>query len=157
MAETAGLYVFAAFLAVSFAGGLAAEKMHINSIKKREKNFMEMSAVTIEKSLDKEAYPGKVYLITAGCVMSPGFVRRIPAMIKTFFGGRIGFYESLVERGRKEVILRVKEEAIKAGCGIIINLRIETSFLDPGAEQKSGSGCVELMAYGTAVSLKKTG
>ncbi|MEM9005468.1 MAG: heavy metal-binding domain-containing protein, partial [Cyanobacteria bacterium P01_F01_bin.86] len=61
-------------------------------------------------------------------------------------GGRITTYETLLERGRREAILRMKEDAIKWKASKIVNVRLETA-------EMGGQGLValEIVAYGTGV------
>ena len=54
----------------------------------------------------------------------------------------------LVDRGRREAILRMKEQC--ADADLIVNLRIETSRISKGAKRRS-LGTVEVFAYGTAL------
>ena len=58
-------------------------------------------------------------------------------------------YESLLDRAKREAILRLKAQA--TGCDAIINLRMETSNLASVQSRKKGIGGVEVIAYGTAV------
>lgn len=60
-------------------------------------------------------------------------------------------YESLVDRARREAVLKVKQKAEESGYNCIVNLRIETSSISKNAKQTVGS--VEAMAYATAIRL----
>ncbi|MDF3037266.1 MAG: hypothetical protein K0S28_2540, partial [Paucimonas sp.] len=62
-------------------------------------------------------------------------------------GGPVQSYETLLDRARREAILRMKESCPDADQ--IINLRIETSSISEGAKNTVSS--VEVLAYGTAV------
>jgi hypothetical protein len=56
-------------------------------------------------------------------------------------------YETLLDRARREAVLRLKESC--PGAVQIINLRIETSSISKGS--KNQIGCVEVLAYATAI------
>ena len=58
-------------------------------------------------------------------------------------------YESLVDRARREAILRMKEQAIERGAILVTSVRIETSSISKGQRQTIGS--IEVLAYGTAI------
>jgi uncharacterized protein YbjQ (UPF0145 family) len=63
--------------------------------------------------------------------------------LKSFFGGRMGAQESLLDRARREAICRLRESALSQGAKEVVDVHIVTSFLDQmGAE---------VSAYGTAV------
>ena len=80
-------------------------------------------------------------------VVSVDYFKRFIAGLYLFFGGRVTSYEPLLDRARREAILRMKESCPEAAQ--IINLRVETSLISKGAKNKIGS--VELLAYGTAI------
>ncbi len=88
-------------------------------------------------------------------VISIDYFKRFLAILRNIFGGRIRSYESLVDRARREAILRMKAEAKKNHADIIINFRMETSTIGRSANQKGQVGSVEALAYGTAISLHK--
>lgn len=67
------------------------------------------------------------------------------ANIQNFFGGRLTAYESIVERARREAIIRLKQEAQRTGATHIMGLRLSTTEL--GMQ----GGMVEVFAYGTAI------
>lgn len=59
----------------------------------------------------------------------------------------------MVDRARREAILRMKDQAF--GYDYVLNLRIETSTIGNAANQKGNVGSVEVLAYGTAVKVEK--
>jgi uncharacterized protein YbjQ (UPF0145 family) len=67
-------------------------------------------------------------------------------------GGRLTSYESLLDRARREAILRMKESAILSGGKIIVNVRIETTSISKHSNSLYSIGSVEVVAYGTAVA-----
>jgi uncharacterized protein YbjQ (UPF0145 family) len=70
-------------------------------------------------------------------------------------GGRVASYESLLDRGRREAILRMKEEAFERGYNAVINVRIETSRLASSSRNGEGTAGVEVLAFGTALKLAR--
>ena len=65
----------------------------------------------------------------------------VPVVTRGLVGGRVSAYESLVDRARREALLRMKGQA--RGALEVACTRITTSNLGPGS--------VEAIAYGTAV------
>lgn len=145
------LIIFLSLLALGFFSGTWAEKNHYRSIRKREQGFLNLPAVTVKKVCD----PGRVVqsqLVTGSAVISVDYFKRFLAGLRALVGGRIKTYESLLDRARREAVLRMKEEARTAD--MIVNLRIETSSISKGPRQKS-VGTIEALAYGTAIRLKQ--
>ena len=84
-------------------------------------------------------------LIHSNVVISHDYFKFVIANIQNFFGGRLTSYESIVERARREAIVRLKLEAEKMGANHIMGLRLSTTEL--GMQ----GGMVEVFAYGTAI------
>lgn len=151
----ADLLIFIMLVGTGFVAGTIAEKMHYASINKREGMLVGLPVVTMKEAGIADKDIEKVYLVMGECVVALDYFKMIAAGLKTIFGGRITSYETLIDRGRREAVLRMKERAAKAGCSIIINMRIETSSIGQDANHKKGLGSVEVFAYGTGAVLKK--
>jgi len=78
------------------------------------------------------------------------FFKRFLSSLRNLIGGRVRAYETLLDRARREAILRMKEEAIAHGAHMIFNLKVETSSIHKG--RRNAVGSVEVLAYGTALS-----
>jgi uncharacterized protein YbjQ (UPF0145 family) len=63
------------------------------------------------------------------------------------FGGKLGMYDSLLARARREAIIRMMRDADAIGADAIYNVRVEFSAI--GAQPQAIAGA-ELLAYGTA-------
>ncbi|MDG2481554.1 MAG: YbjQ family protein, partial [Alphaproteobacteria bacterium] len=87
-------------------------------------------------------------LVSGNAVISIDYFKRFLAYLRGLVGGQIDAYESLVERSRREAVLRMKQQARELGASHIVNVKLETSrvFFD---DRRAGS--VEVLAYGTAV------
>ncbi len=62
-------------------------------------------------------------------------------------------YESLIDRARREAVLRMKQEAKRLNADYVFNIKMETSSISKGSENSIGS--VEVLAYGTAIIIEK--
>ena len=90
--------------------------------------------------------------LVAGCiVVSIDYFKRILAALRNIFGGNLSSYDPLVDRARREAVLRMKEQC--PGASQIFNVRIETSSIFK-TSKKGSVGSVEVLAYGTAVTFK---
>ena len=144
--------IFIILLAVGYIAGSIAEKNHFASIKKRESGLVTLP-VTTTQTVENEDNVEKTVFVTGCCVVSQDYFKKIAAALKTIFGGRLISYETLVDRGRREAVLRMKQAAKKAGCDAVYNMRLETASI--GNKSGQGIGSVEVMAYGTGVIYKK--
>ena len=147
------LYIILALITLGYITGTLIEKKHYKSIKERELKFLKLPAVTIKNALNKEAVINDTNLVTGSAVISIDYFKRFLAGLYNIFGGEVKSYESLLDRARREALLRMKEKA--ANADIILNVRIETSTIGKSANQRKTIGSVEAIAYGTAITLKK--
>ena len=148
------LVIFLLLLVLGYIAGSVAEKKHYRSIQRREKELLKLAVVTAEGSFP----PGKVReseLVIGSDVISIDYFKRLLAILRNIFGGRVKAYESLVDRARREAILRMKKAAKDQGASMIINMRLETSTIGRNANKKKRVGSVEAIAYGTAIVMNK--
>ena len=141
--------IFFTLLIIGYIFGQLAEKRYFASITDRE-NALSYILTFSEKLPPPGNVHSDVFLVGGNVVVSIDFFKHITAGLKNIFGGRIGVYESLVERARREAILRMKEDADKQSAKMIINVKLETSSISKGQHQNS-IGSVEVYAYGTAL------
>jgi uncharacterized protein YbjQ (UPF0145 family) len=145
------LVVFFLLLILGYAVGSINEKNHYKSIEEREKKTLPLPVVNMKK-VEDILKPGKkiasAELVTGSVVISIDYFKRILASLKNLVGGNVRSYETLIDRGRREAILRMKKAADSPD--IIMNLRIETSTIGRSANRNS-IGSIEVLAYGTAI------
>ncbi len=141
------LIIFLVLLLLGYVFGQRAEKRHFRSIIEREKQLRDILVFSERRIPDEDKLAGT--LVCGSVVVSVDFFKRFVAGLRTLVGGRVSAYESLLERARREAILRMKEEARRSGAKSVWNTRLETASIYKGAQQSIGA--VEVLAYGTAV------
>ena len=87
----------------------------------------------------------KAELVTGNVVIAGDYFKQIMAQLASFFGMRIAVAESMMDRARREALLRMKAQA--AGADAILNVRFESMKI---GERNKVAG-VEVLAFGTAV------
>ncbi len=127
--------------------GSVLENRHYKSIRAREAELIRLPAVPIRTPV-----AGRVIvdarLVTGSVVVSNDYFKKFIAGLRKIFGGRLRSYESLIDRARREAVLRMKESCPDADA--ILNLRLETSTISR-TSRDGGMGAVEVIAYGTAI------
>ncbi|PHR91543.1 MAG: hypothetical protein COA69_10105 [Robiginitomaculum sp.] len=141
-----GFGVFLALLAIGYYFGKKNETNHFRSLERREQALAHITTNTL-KTLPA-GYNSSAF-VTGNVVISIDYFKRLMAFFRTIFGGRINAYASLIERARREAILRMKEQAHANNASMVANVRIETSSVFQNAQQQLGS--LEVYAYGTAL------
>lgn len=140
------LIILLILLILGYIFGSIAEKKHFKSIRKREEEMQTLPSIMLKRPLNEKDI--KAYkLVNGSVVLSIDFFKKFIASLVNIFGGNVSSYESILDRARREAILRMKEDAFDASE--IINIRIETSSISKNAQQNVGA--VEVLAYGTAI------
>jgi len=145
------LIIFASLVSLGYFFGRRAEKKHYKSILKREKKWLRLPTTSSKYVLEEGREINRCHLVNGSMVVSVDYFKRILARLRNFFGGNVQSYESLIDRARREAVLRMKESCPEADQ--VINLRLETSSITKGRGKQIGS--VEVLAYGTAVYFDK--
>ena len=140
------ILVFAYFI------GSAIEKKHYQQILAREEKAHGFPVVTIE-SLPEDWRVGSVDLVTGSVVISVDYFKRIIAGLRSLVGGRVKTYEPLMDRARREALLRMIEDAQARGYDAVVNVRLETSRLANSRRDGKGIAGIEMLAFGTAITL----
>ena len=133
------------------SGGML-ERRHLKSLLLLESGSSGVLAITI-KDLPPDWHVESCELVMGNVVISQDYFKRVAASIKGIFGGNIGVLEPLLERARREALIRMKGVAHARGYDTIINVRIETATLASSRGNGKGTAGVEILAFGTAISL----
>lgn len=85
-------------------------------------------------------------LVRGNNIQAKSIGKDIKAGFRHIAGGEIGEYTEMLAESREVALKRMEEKAEKMGADAIINVRFMTSAIMGGA--------AEILAYGTAVTLK---
>lgn len=131
----------AVFLVIGYFVGNAREQKHLQSLRVREQNLKNVLPTRSDCGPKLQAHD--TFLVTGNVVVASDYFKNFVGTLRNFFGGRLSTHETLLDRARREAVCRMQESALKNGAHEVIDVHLETSFLD-----KLG---VEVSAYGTAV------
>ena len=134
--------------------GSYIERRHFKKIRRREKSLRRYPVMTFEKMPDTWQV-GSSTLVSGSVVVSLDYFKRIIAGLRAIVGGRVKTYEPLLDRARREALLRMSESARDQGYDAVINVRLETSRLANARGNGNGTAGVEMLAFGTALKLDR--
>ena len=152
--ELIGILVTPVILLGAWITGSILERQHLNSLLLLESGSTAVLAITVE-DLPEDWHPESSDLVMGNVVISQDYFKRVAAGIKGVFGGNIGVFEPLLERARREALLRMKAEARARGHNTVINVRLETSRMASAASKGKGTAGVEILAFGTAITVDR--
>jgi uncharacterized protein YbjQ (UPF0145 family) len=143
-----------AILIFAYMIGNYIEKRHFVQIIKREDALQGFPVTTFAK-MPAKWQVNKVELVSGNVVVSLDYFKRVIAGLRILIGGRVKTYEPLLERARREALLRMTEKAKESGFDAVVNVRLETSRLANATGKGQGIAGVEMLAFGTAVSVER--
>ena len=144
------LGIVCSLLVLGYVAGRRAERRHYASIRDREARLLKLMAIPLKNPPHMQTGTDS-RLVCGSVVISLDYFKRFLAGVRMLFGGRVRVYETLVDRARREAVLRMKEEAEKMGASAIVCVRLETSRLASSRGNGKGIGGVEVLAFGTAI------
>jgi len=140
-------------LMVAYFIGSYIEKRHFRNIRKREDDLHGFPVVSFDTMPD-DWNVSTSEMVTGSIVISLDYFKRVIAGLRGLIGGRIKTYEPLLERARREALLRMTESARERGYDAVFNVRLETSRLGNARRDGKGTAGVEMLAFGTAVKFR---
>ena len=147
MLEFLPLAIWLVPIVLGYFFGRAAEARHYRSIIAREKDWLHLPATSVKTVVDASRVIERCDLVHGSYVASVDYFKQAVGALRSLVGGPMASHETLLDRARREAVLRMKERCPQAHE--IVNLRIETSSI---SGQRQGSvASVEVLAYGTAI------
>lgn len=137
-------------LLLAYFAGSMIERKHFRNIRKREDENHGFPVVSFDTMPDDWNVSDST-MVSGSIVVSLDYFKRVIAGLRSLVGGRIKTYEPLLDRARREALLRMTESARKQGYDAIFNVRLETSRLANARGDGKGIAGVEMLAFGTAV------
>ena len=139
-------------LVATYFTGNAVERRHYRSIRARELESQRLPAITFQ-TLPEHWEVSDSGLVSGSVVISVDYFKRFLAGLRKLVGGRVKSYESILDRARREAVLRLKAQAAAAGYAAVMNVRLETARMANGRDG-SGIAGLEVLAYGTGIKLR---
>ena len=139
---------------IGILAGRRNERRHLRSLATREEALRGYPVLNVKQLPEQLAGQAEwAHLCTGEVVIASDSFKSVAARLKGLIGGRIRSFETLLQRGRRESALRVREQALSAGADLVLNLRFETATVGRGGRR--GMPMAEVVAYGTAVKLRR--
>jgi len=135
------------FVTLGYLFGKRAEKKHYSSLIEREKNLNKLPAIA--SRIPPFDAPYEQTLVSGSVVIANDYFKAFVAGLRNLFGGKVSTYETLLDRARREAILRMKEQAQSLGAEYVFNIKYEASNISGQYSKKLP--IIEVHAYGTAL------
>ncbi len=126
--------------------GSRHERQHLARLQISEQELSHIIVSTERFYQPKMVVNTESNLVIGSVVIAQDYFKMVIARMLSLFGKNLTTYETLLERARREAIVRMRLQAQAQGYNHIYGLRLEVSNIN-----QLGS-MVEAIAYGTAVT-----
>jgi uncharacterized protein YbjQ (UPF0145 family) len=147
-----GLPLF--LLVATYFTGSWIERRHYRGIRAREGALQRLPAITFRTAPAGWEVEGSG-LVTGSMVVSVDYFKRFLGGLRQLVGGRVKSYETILDRARREALLRLKDDAVARGYNAVVNVRLETTRMANARRNGQGIAGLEVLAYGTGLKLRR--
>lgn len=142
-------------LVFGFSIGTLRERKHFKLLAQREAAVSDMRITNLARSrvLGQPGPGADARMFTGEVVIGTDYFKNFIAAFVKITGGELTTYRSLMERGRREAILRMVEAARAEGYAEVRNVRIDKADVGgvSGGNSKNPMVMVAVIASGTGV------
>ncbi len=138
------------FIGLGFTVGRWREQAHLKSLAIREEALGHIMVTDLKMIADPEKAASGC-LVMGEAVIATDYFKSIATQLRNLIGGEMKSMQSLVDRARREAMVRMLEEANRAGATEVHNVRLETSNIRSATTKKKAGISVEMLAFGTAI------
>jgi uncharacterized protein YbjQ (UPF0145 family) len=131
-------------LILGYLFGRMAEKRHFRRLIEQEAATAFLPVVATRFPPEDRDY--RQHLVCGNVVIASDYFKSFLAGLINIFGGRVTPYESMLDRARRESVLRMKAQAIALDAAYVFNIKFTTTGIAAGRV-----GAMEVLAYGTAM------
>jgi len=141
--------IFIILAVIGLVFGSLNEKKHYRNLLANEHCYRHI-LVFNEKRPPLAVAGQPFHLVQGAVVISSDYFKTMLAGLRSLFGGNLTSYESLLDRARREALVRLKKQAHERGAYMVVGVLFETSTLNQNMGKQKQIVCCEVLAYGTA-------
>lgn len=136
-------------MAVALVAGPIIERRHLARLDEREAVLAGLVVHDLHAPVVATG-PVEPVLVTGSVVLGVDAWRTFVLGLVNLVGGDAPQVDRIMQRARREALVRLKEEATAAGATEVVNLRMETSTIS-ARQGNSGRGTGEVFCHATAL------
>ncbi len=137
-------------IGLGYVVGHWREQVHLKSLLVREDALSHITVTDLKTIADPETASSGC-LVMGEAVIATDYFKSIATKLRNLIGGEMKSMQSLVDRARREAMVRMLEQADRAGATEVHNVRLETSNIRSATSKKKAAISVEMLAFGTAI------
>lgn len=140
------------FIIVGYFRGRRNERKHYETLEKEEADLADI-LIFSTRYPPPSAVPLDPVLVSGNAVVASDYFRAFVAGLRKVFGGNYAAYESLLDRGRRQALVRLKQHARSVGATMVFNVKFESAYISDRRRREAPQ--IDISAYGTAFVLAR--
>ena len=130
---------FVVLIGLGFTIGGFVERAHFRRLERRER---ELAGITVTdlRGIPLRTKAELCGMVTGEVVIASDYFKTFAANIRKMIGGDLRTYETLMERARREALVRMLESARQLGANHVANVRFASSNIGSGTMSKRPVG-----------------
>ncbi|MBN2507133.1 MAG: heavy metal-binding domain-containing protein [Verrucomicrobia bacterium] len=120
-----GIAIFLALLGLGFFMGWNREQRHLRDLRRREQAMGDMGVTQLKSFPGSVAGPLPPAVFFGETAIATDYFKSFMAKLRNIFGGEVKSYQSLMERARRESLLRILEQARRHDYNAVGNVRYD--------------------------------
>ncbi|MEM1109821.1 MAG: heavy metal-binding domain-containing protein [Planctomycetota bacterium] len=136
-------------LPVGLIFGGMAERKHFRQLDEREAQLP--VPLDNRKHVTRPEQVVHAQMISGQVVIATDYWKSFLMKLRNLVGGEARSADRLMQRGRREALMRLRESAARLGANEVWNVRLQFSNISMMQGKRGGNMQVEVFAYGTAV------
>jgi len=149
-----GLPLF--LIGLGFGIGAITERRHLTQLAQREAAAQGIAITNLKTCYGVDA-DSTGEMVVGECVIATDYFKTFVAGLIKIIGGELKTYRTLMERARREALLRLMENAAELGYDAVCNVRLIPADIGGSAMDRKGRVMVAIIASGTAYSREDSG
>lgn len=143
------------FVGLGYIVGRWREQVHLKSLAAREATLRHIVMTNLKTIVSPGGVSG-ANLVMGEAVIASDYFKTFATQLRKLVGGEMKSMQSLIDRARREALVRMLEQADRAGATEVHNVRLETSNIRSATSGSKGAISVEMLAFGTAIVRDRT-
>jgi uncharacterized protein YbjQ (UPF0145 family) len=148
------LAIFGGMICLGLFVGGTIERNHFKNLDARDAQTSHIIVTQLKSFPNADfAVDRPPTILISEVVISSDYLKSFLGGLRNIFGGEVKSFQTLLERARREALLRIKEESIQLGYDAICNVRMETADIGGRASNKKNKIIMaSILISGTAYS-----
>ncbi|MAG56556.1 MAG: hypothetical protein CMJ83_09725 [Planctomycetes bacterium] len=130
--------------------GGSKERRHFRELAEREKRLSHIRVCNLKRVTAPDEVED-AHMMLGSVVIATDYFKSFATGLRNLVGGEMRSAVSLMNRARREALLRLLEQAEARGASEVWNVRFGYSNISQMRGRSGGAMQVEMLAYGTAV------